>query len=324
MTETKKLITISIPVLNEEENIEPLLVRLRAVCDKLDKYNFEYLFTDNASSDDTFYRLSEEAVKDRRIRVIRFSRNFGFQKSILANYLHARGAAAIQIDADLQDPPELFEKFLQSWEAGHKVVYGVRKRRKNESLTMSLMRKFYYRLVASLSETPLPKDAGDFRLIDRAIIEHLRTYSDQAPYLRGMIATLGYPQSGVPYERVGREAGRSKFNLSRLVKLGLDGIVSQSTKPLRFISYFGFAMSLLAIFGAIFYAITFYSTDSPSVTRGFTTLVILILLQTGLTAAFLGILGEYLGRIFSNVRNSPLVIIERQIDGAGQNTLDSE
>lgn len=315
---SKKLITISVPVLNEEDNIPRLLERLRTVCDELSKYNFEFLFTDNASTDDTFAVLSEEAAKDKRVRVLRFSRNFGFQKSILANYLNARGDAAIQIDADLQDPPELFKNFLESWEDGNKVVYGIRRRRKNESFTMSFLRKLYYRLVTNLSETPLPKDAGDFRLIDRDIIEHLRTYSDQAPYLRGMIATLGYPQIGIPYDRVSREAGQSKFNINRLVQLGLDGICSQSTKPLRYITYFGFITSLLAVLGAIFYAFTFFTSDDPTGTRGFTTLAILVLLQTGLIAAFLGIMGEYIGRIFSNVRNSPIVIIEDIIDRIGE------
>jgi len=314
----KTLITISIPVLNEEDNIGRLLERLRIVCDALKKYDFEFLFTDNASTDDTFAVLAEEAAKDKRVRVLRFSRNFGFQKSILANYLNARGDAAIQIDADLQDPPELFKEFLESWEAGHKVVYGIRRRRKNESFTMSSLRKLYYRLVASLAETPLPKDAGDFRLIDRDIIEHLREYSDQAPYLRGMIATLGYPQTGIAYDRVSREAGQSKFNLSRLVQLGVDGICSQSTKPLRYITYFGFVTSIIAVLGAVFYAFSFFFAESSSGSRGFTTLAILVLLQTGLIAAFLGIIGEYIGRIFSNVRNSPIVIIEAQIDRIGQ------
>ena len=314
---SKKLITIAIPVLNEEGNIVRLLERLRTVCDGLSKYDFEFLFTDNASTDDTFALLAEEAAKDKRVRVIQFSRNFGFQKSILANYLNARGAAVIQIDADLQDPPELFKEFLESWESGNKVVYGIRRRRQNEKIVMSASRKLYYRLVAMLSDTPLPKDAGDFRLIDKDIIDHLREYSDQSPYLRGMIATLGYPQIGIPYDRVGREAGESKFNLTRLIQLGLDGICSQSTKPLRYITYFGFITSVLAVLGALFYAVSFFFIDSTRESRGFTTLAILVLLQTGLIAAFLGIMGEYIGRIFSNVRNSPMVIIENQIDRIG-------
>lgn len=309
----KKLITISIPVLNEAENIPALLARLNSVSASLAaRYDFEFLFTDNASRDMTFEKLAEAAKSDPRIRVLRFSRNFGFQQSILANYLASRGAAAIQIDADLQDPPELFQEFLNHWENGYLVVYGIRRRRK-ESAALNFARKAYYRLVDRLSDVHLPHDAGDFRLIDRKVIEELRYCKDQTPYLRGLIASFGYPQVGIPYDRVAREKGRSKFGNLDLIKLGIDGICSQSTKPLQLITQFGFVLSFVAFLAALGYLWLWIA----GVTRGndgFTTLVILSLIAIGLQSLFVGILGEYIGRIFNNVRGLPPPVIERSVE----------
>ncbi len=314
-----KLITISIPVFNEASNIGPLLTRLRAVASSKPEYRFEFLFTDNASSDDTFEQLAEEARRDARIRVLRFTRNFGFQTSILANYLHARGAAAVQIDADLQDPPELIPEFIRTWESGYQVVYGIRRARP-ENVLVTAARKLYYRLLYRLSEVQVPIDAGDFRLIDRAIIEHLRAVKDNAPYLRGIIAQLGYPQIGIPYDRAERKAGKSKFGLTSLVRLAVDGICSQSSKPLEFITLFGFLLSFLSVAAAVFYFVWFLVVPRvPS--PGFTTLVILILLSTGVNAAFVGLLGEYIGRIFRNTREIPGPIVQQSIDSTGLNNV---
>ena len=231
MTVLKRLVTISIPVLNEADNIAPLMKRLRAVAEAHHRYDFEFLFTDNASSDATFERLAEEARADSRVRVIRFTRNFGFQTSILTNYLNARGDAAIQIDADLQDPPELLGEFLAAWEQGYKVVYGIRRSRRENPLLNSI-RKLFYRVLARLSNVDLPVDAGDFRLIDRVVIEDLRRVKDENPYIRGVIAHLGYRQTGIPYDRAERQRGTSKFRLLSLIRLGIDGVCGQSTKPL--------------------------------------------------------------------------------------------
>jgi polyisoprenyl-phosphate glycosyltransferase len=189
----RTLITISVPVLNEEDNIDRLLTRLDAVARDNPKHQFEFLFTDNASTDNTFANLAERAATDRRIRVLRFSRNFGFQRSILTNFLNAKGHAAIQVDADLQDPPELITEFLAKWEQGYKVVYGIRRHR-IENRFMKLARRLHYQLIKSLSEVPIPIDAGDFRLVDRAIIEALRQQTDQAPYIRGIISQASKPR----------------------------------------------------------------------------------------------------------------------------------
>lgn len=311
-SDERRLVTISIPVLNEEGNIERLLQRLDGLALTETNYRFEFLFTDNASTDRTFELLADAANRDPRVRALRLSRNFGFQRSILTNYLNARGDAAVQIDADLQDPPELVSEFLRAWEQGYKVVYGVRKRRP-ELFLVRWSRFLYYRLVRWLSDTPLPVDAGDFRLIDRVIITELRNIREQTPYLRGSIANLGYPQKGIPYDRSARKAGRSKFRFFQLVGLGLDGITSQSTRPLRLITLFGVIISIVASVGALFYLYYFLvSSDGPP--AGFTTLTLIGLVSLGLNALFIGMLGEYIGRIFNNTRGLPIALVEHRIE----------
>jgi polyisoprenyl-phosphate glycosyltransferase len=308
----QKLITICIPVLNEEGNIDRLLQRLDDVVRVNVRYQFEFLFTDNASTDDTFGILAKRAASDRRIRVLRFSRNFGFQRSILTNYLNARGEAAVQIDADLQDPPELISEFLKKWEQGYKVVYGIRRRRV-ENLVLKLGRRVHYRLIQALSDVPVPLDAGDFRLIDRLIIDELAKQVDQAPYIRGMIASMGYPQIGIPYDRMARVSGRTKFNLPALVRLSIDGICSQSTLPIQYITTFGFFTSLVSAILALAYLIS-YALGYGAKARGFTTLVLLMLISMSVQTLFIGIIGEYVGRIYSNVRRGPLTIIADRIE----------
>ncbi len=308
----RKLITISIPVLNEEGNIDSLLKRLDAVASHNTQYDFEFLFTDNASTDQTFVRLAERAAKDSRIRGLRFSRNFGFQRSILTNYLNAKGQAAIQIDADLQDPPELISEFLAKWEQGYKVVYGIRRRR-IENPVLRLARRLHYRLIEALSEVPVPIDAGDFRLIDRVIIDALQQEIDQAPYIRGMIASLGYPQIGIPYDRTVRVVGRTKFNLPALIRLSIDGICSQSTLPIQYITIFGFFTSMCSAVLIVVYLVAYFSGGN-SFSRGFTTLVLLMLVSMSMQALFIGLIGEYVGRIYNNVRGKQLTIIADRIE----------
>jgi dolichol-phosphate mannosyltransferase len=306
------LVTVSIPVFNEADNIDRLLARLDKVAKLNSAYAFEFLFTDNASTDGTFIKLAEKAAHDPRIRVLRFSRNFGFQRSTLTNLVNARGEAAIQIDADLQDPPELISEFLAKWREGYKVVYGIRRRR-IENWALRLGRKIHYRLIQALSDVPVPLDAGEFRLIDRVIIEQLKTYVDHNPYLRGLIASLGFPQIGIPYDRSERIAGQSKFNFSKLLILSIDGICSQSTRPLQYISMFGFVTSILSLLLIVAYLVSYLLSVSYA-PRGFTTLVLLVLMSIGMNAAVVGLLGEYVGRIYNNVRGGPTTIIVERIE----------
>lgn len=314
MSSPRKLISICVPVYNEQDNVEPLHQRVCAVMEQVaDRYDFELLFTDNHSTDRTFEVLAAMAQRDPRVRVLRFSRNFGFQKSILTNYRNARGDAAIQIDCDLQDPPELMLEFIQLWEQGYKVVYGVRRKRPGDSRMLQQARKFFYRLIDMLSEEHLPHDAGDFRLIDRDILDYLATIQDQQPYIRGIIATLGFRQIGVPYDRYARERGESKFNLWRLISLGMDGILNHSVLPLRIATFSGLIMFSLAILGMIYYALArwLFRGDWP---EGLASTSILLLFSIGMNSLLLGIIGEYLGRIYKNVKRAPLTIIESRID----------
>lgn len=312
---SKKLITILVPVFNEEQNIEPLYEALQPVLAQLsDRYEFEILFTDNHSTDATFSAIEALASRDPRIRGLRFSRNFGFQRSILTGYLNARGDAAVQIDCDLQDPPAVILEFVKKWEEGYRVVYGVRSSRK-EGWIMNSTRRFFYRLIDSLSEDDLPLDAGDFRLVDRRVLDELRNLDDSQPYLRGTVASLGFSQAGVPYDRAERARGESKFSFGELVGLALDGILNHSVVPLRIATYLGLAVSALTLIAIIGYAAgrLFFGADWPP---GFATIIILILGSLSLNALFLGVIGEYLGRIYKQVKRRPLTIVEREIDAS--------
>jgi len=313
----KKLLSIVVPVYNEAGNIEPLYEAVTTALEEIaDDYDLELVFTDNHSDDATFEELEALAERDPRVRVFRFSRNFGFQRSILTGYQRCRGDAAVQIDCDLQDPPEVIVDFVREWEDGYKIVYGKREKRK-EGFFITVTRKIFYRLIDALSEDRLPYDAGDFRLIDRQVLDELCKLRDHRPYLRGALATMGFEQRGVAYERAARTRGESKFSLKDLFGLALDGILSHSTVPLRVATYVGLLVSLLTFFGLLFYLVAklAFGVDWPA---GFATTAMLILLTLSLNSLFLGIIGEYLGRIFHQVRDRPLTIIETSIDRADE------
>jgi len=310
---TKKLISIVVPVFNEEDNIPRLYQTLNTLLLELsDRYSFEIVFTDNHSTDKSFEILSELATSDSRIRVIRFTRNFGFQASIATAYNAAKGDAAIQLDCDLQDPPSLIKAFLEHWEKGYKVVYGIRRSRK-EGWLITKIRKLFYRVINKMCEYHLPVDSGDFRLVDRCILNELKNINNHAPYLRGEIARMGYPQIGVEYDRAERLRGKSKFSFGELCKLAFDGIISHSIAPLRFATYTGLTISFITLIVFIGYFIVHF-TLGANWPRGFTTLTLLILLSIALNACFLGIIGEYLGRIYNQSIKRPLTIIEKEVD----------
>ena len=311
----RTLISIVVPVYNEEDNVERLYEAVRKVLDPIaQRFDYEFVFTDNHSEDETFARLTQLAARDERVRVFRFSRNFGFQRSIYTGYVQARGDVAVQIDCDLQDPPELILEFLNAWEAGNKIVYGVRRSRK-EGLLITAVRKIFYRLIDWLSEDHLPHDAGDFRLIDAQVLAVLRRIESDKPYLRGTLATLGFNQKGIAYDREERHHGQSKFSLRDLFALALDGILSQSTVPLRLATYTGLFVSLLTLLAIVGYAVGRFALrrDWPA---GCATTTILGLLSLSLNALFLGVIGEYTGRIYRQTRRGPLTIVEKRIDRA--------
>lgn len=311
-TPSKPLISIVVPVYNEESNIDLFYTTVNKELEALsDRFRFEFIFTDNHSTDNTFAKLQAIASQDSRLRVIRFSRNFGYQRSILTGYLSAGGDAAIQLDCDLQDPPNLMGVFLEKWQEGYKVVYGVRTQRK-EGAVINATRKVFYRLIDLLSDTKLPYDAGDFRLIDRCIIDVLMKLNDNQPYLRGTITRIGFKQIGISYSRDERKHGESKFSFNEMLRLAIDGITSQSVIPLRFATYTGIGIFILMFFGTIFAVIAKYTSGSEW-PAGFATIIVLILFSIGLNALFLGVIGEYLGRIYKQVKPEPITIVEKKL-----------
>lgn len=308
----KPLISLSIPVLNEVDNLDALYARISALATKMaDRCDLEFVFSDNHSDDRTWAKLGELAARDSRVRAIRFSKNYGFQRSILANYMHARGDAIMQIDADLQDPPELLERFFALWKDGNAVVFGVRLKRQ-ESALLNTFRRFGYWVIDLISDHSIPRDAGDFRLIDRRVVRALLQVKTASPYLRGMIAGLGFNQIGVEYERDSRTAGESKFGVTRLIQLGLTAVFNHSTVPLRLASIAGIGMLFVSAIGAIYYVLL--KILQPELPRGFASIHILVLFGIGLQSLLLGIVGEYLLRIYLILRAEPVAIIESSIN----------
>jgi glycosyltransferase involved in cell wall biosynthesis len=310
----RRKLSILVPVLNEAENIHPFYERTCAVLAGLeDRYDWEFVFTDNCSADETFNVLTRMADRDPRVRVFRFSRNFGFQNSILTGLLQCQGDAAIQLDCDLQDPPEMIVDFVRLWEAGYKVVYGVRRARA-ESALLRGARRLFYRLIDVLSEDHLPRDAGDFRLIDRVVIDLCGQFAGRQPYIRGTIAQLGFRQIGIVYDRAAREHGESKFSIGQYFSLAIDGITSHSILPLRVASLFGLVLFLISIAGGLFYLLHYFLSDTSEWPRGFISLALLMLISLAANAIFLGILGEYVARIFVHVKPRPTAIIEMSLN----------
>jgi len=308
------LISIAIPVLNEADNLDALYSRLLDVARLMkDKCDLEFVFTDNHSDDRTWQKLSELAAQDQRVRAIRFSKNFGFQRSILANYLHARGSAVMQIDADLQDPPEMLVEFFDFWRKGFRVVYGIRRTRKEGALNQGFRRVGYW-FIDLISEHPIPRDVGDFRLIDRSVIDALGKFRSASPYLRGMIAGLGFSQTGIPYDRDARRAGVSKFDITRLIRFGLTAIFNHSAVPLRIASILGGMMLGASVLGGLYYV--GLKLLKPELPQGLASIHILVLFGIGLQSLLLGIIGEYLLRIYLILRSEPLVIVESSLNFA--------
>lgn len=307
----KKLISVIVPVYNEEKNVEKAYDAIINQFKNMKDCDYEIIFTDNHSTDKTFEKLQIIADQDPQVRVLRFARNFGFQRSILTGYRYASGDAAIQIDSDLEDPPSMFSEFIRLWQAGHDVVVGIRTQYIGHKYMF--MRRIYYQLLDKISDVPHVADAGDFRLIDRRILDQLHTINDAQPYVRGLISELARNQTGVHYARNKREHGESKFPLNQLMKIALEGIFAYSTTPLHVASYLGIFIALLTAIMTSIYIIlrVFFFHTWPA---GFTTTTVLILFGISLNAVFLGIIGEYIGRIYNQIRRRPLVIIEKTIN----------
>lgn len=308
----RKLISVLTPCLNESTNVRDCHLAVRRLFETaLADYDYEHIFCDNASTDDTVEILRGLAREDRRVKVIVNARNFGPFRSAFNGLLNARGdAVVVFLAADLQDPPELIVDFVRRWESGYEVVYGVRRRRE-EGWLLALLRKVYYRVVNQFASTTIPPDVGEFQLIDRVIVEALRGFDDYYPYIRGMIASCGFRSTGIDYTWVARRKGRSKNRWYHLVDQGLNGIISFSNVPMRICLATGFLLSGASMAYALIQLLinlVYFRELAPA---GTATLIVALFFFSGVQLLFLGIVGEYVMAIHSQVRRRP-VVIERE------------
>lgn len=315
------LLSVVVPCFNEQEVLWETYHRLTDVLDHIPGIDYELIFVDDGSRDATpeiLRQLHALHESEARIRIVGFSRNFGHQTAVTAGIEHARGDAVVLIDADLQDPPEVIPAMIERWREGFHVVYGRRTDRPGETAFKLLTAKVFYRLLNRLSETDIPSDTGDFRLIDRRVMEALRTMPERDRFLRGMVAWAGFRQIGLPYARAPRLAGESKYPLVKMMRFAVDGVVSFSVMPLRAATWMGFVVSALAIVGIV-YALVMRLFSNNWVT-GWTTLVIAVLLLGGVQLLALGLIGEYVGRIYGEAKRRPLYLVQERV-GFEQPTL---
>lgn len=303
-------VSVAIPVYNEAQVLPSLLGRLRTVLDAIPGGPHQMVFVDDGSSDATVEVLEAEARRDPRILVVALSRNFGHQTALTAALDHVAGDVTVVMDADLQDPPEALPLFLAEHAGGFDVVYARRVGRK-EGILLRLSYFFFYRLIARMSALDLPLDAGDFGLMSRRVVEQLRRAPEHHRYLRGLRRWVGFRQTGIIVERSARAAGSSKYTPAKLLKLALDGIFAFSIVPLRAAALLG---ALAVVTSCLFALYSLYAKlvlhQSP---RGFTALVLVVTFLSGLQLLFLGLIGEYLGRVYEEVKGRPLYIVDRVI-----------
>jgi len=302
------LLSVVIPCYNEEEVIGDTVKRLKVFCSELVDLEAELIFVDDGSLDQTHELLKGYAATDPRIKVIRFARNFGHQIAVTAGIDAASGDAIVLIDADLQDPPEVVHEMIAKWREGYDVVYGTRTERPGESAFKLATARGFYRLLNRLSDVPIPLDTGDFRLISRNVVRTLRAMPERDRFVRGMVSWVGFKQTSIPYRRAQRYAGESKYPLSKMLRFAVDGILSFSTKPLQMSVALGMLCALLALAG-ILYALA-VRLFTRNWVEGWTTVVIAVLFIGGVQLICVGILGEYIGRIYSEVKNRPLYVVQ--------------
>ncbi len=302
----KKLLSIVVPVYNEQEVIDETFRRLSEVFADF-FMEVEYIFINDGSRDNTYSKLKEIALKDSRVRVINFARNFGHQIAITAGMDYAKGDAVVIIDADLQDPPEVILKMVEKWQEGFEVVYGKRLQREGETFFKKLTAKMFYRFLDSMTDVKLPVDVGDFRLIDRKVCEAMKCLPERSRYVRGLVSWVGFKQSSVEYRREKRFAGETKYPLKKMLKLAGDGIFSFSYKPLKLATFVGMLVSIFSfIYLVVVLVQKFIKND---VVSGWASSIAVTLFLNGVMLIVLGIMGEYVGRIYEEVKARPLYIV---------------
>ena len=307
-----KKISIIIPAYNEEESIPLLYERLSKLINEIKNYEFEVLFVNDGSKDNTIKIIKELRSKDNRICYVDFSRNFGKEIAMIAGLDYAKGDAVIFMDADLQDPPELIPELIKYWEQGYDDVYARRRTRKGETWLKKFTSKMYYKILQSLTKVEIQKDTGDFRLLDRRCVNALKKLRENGRNSKSMFSWIGYNKKEVLYDRDPRIAGKTKWNYKKLVDLAIDGITAFTTSPLRISTYISIPTFIVLIIYFIYVIVKMIVTGV--FIEAFQATILLILFFSGIQILLFGIIGEYLGRIFNETKNRPLYFVNEYND----------
>lgn len=305
-----KKLSVVVPMYYEEEVAKECYNRLKGIVEKIDNYEYEIIFINDGSKDKTLPILMEIAEKDKNVKVLSFSRNFGHQCAVTAGLQYVTGDAIVIIDADLQDPPELIPEMLKLWEDGNEVIYGKRKSREGESKFKLLTASMFYKTLNALSDVEIPKDTGDFRLVDRKVVDVINSLPEHNKFLRGLFSWVGYNQTPFEYERKERFAGKTKYPLKKMLKLAQDGIFSFSTKPLKIVGTMGIISIAISII-ILIYAILSYIFNWNNLTAGWTSLMVTMTFLSGMILISLWMIGEYIGRIYDETKRRPQYIIDK-------------
>ena len=309
---SKPLISVVVPCFNDHEVVPLTHARLVEVLGSRSDIDLEIVYIDDGSSDDTLATLNNLADQESRAVVVSFTRNFGHQAAVTAGLQYANGDAVVVIDSDLQDPPEVIPAMLDKWREGYEIVYGIRARRQEGWFKLAAYTVFY-RLIRSASQIDIPLDSGDFALLDRKAVDALNMLPERTRYVRGLRAWIGYRQIGIPYERPARAAGQSSYTILKMLRLAIDGITSFTSKPLTIIFYLGVVSSIGSVLGFVAYLVLnltgmkVYGRTAADV-PGFTSIVLLLFLLSGIQLISIGVIGEYVGRIYDEAKGRPLFL----------------
>lgn len=309
--EKRPLLSVVVPLYNEEGNVVPLIERLESILSGLrGEPAYEIVVVNDGSTDRTLERVRAEMRLHKGLVLVNLSRNFGHQLAATAGIDTAAGDAVILMDGDLQDPPELIAEFVERWRAGYDVVYAVRRSRKGESFFKILTARLFYRLVRRMTKVDIPVDTGDFRLMSRRVVDALQRSPERHRFLRGMVSWVGFAQIGVPYDRDERHSGVTKYPLGKMLRFAVDGITSFSDAPLRLASYLGFCSSGVAFIYALVVIVSkLFSVNPPAYTPGWASTIVAVIFLGGVQLIGIGILGEYLGRVYDEVKGRPIYLI---------------
>lgn len=308
-----KKVTLVIPMYYEEKVVRECYKRIKENLIKLENYEHEIIFVNDGSKDKTLEILEEISKDDKTVKIISFSRNFGHQAAVTAGLQYVTGDAIVIMDADLQDPPELISDMLKLWEDGNEVIYGKRKSRDGESIFKLFTAKMFYKTLNALSDVEIPKDTGDFRLVDRKVVDTINCLPEHNKFLRGLFSWVGYKQIPFEYERKERFAGETKYPLKKMLKLASDGIISFSTKPLKLVGALGIISIIISIL-LLIYALVSYIFNLNNLSAGWTSIIVAITFFAGVQLLSIWIISEYIGRIYDETKQRPQYIIDKKFN----------